>query len=61
MDSMVYSVCHVFREGNKAANWLAKYGSFGYHMEQQVIGEVLRLLRGLIRLDKMGIPSLHYC
>ncbi|KAF5455100.1 hypothetical protein F2P56_024711 [Juglans regia] len=58
LDSMVCSVCHVFREGNKATDWLAKHGSLGHHMEQHVIGEVPRLLRGLIRLDKLGIPSL---
>ncbi|XP_042944697.1 uncharacterized protein LOC122278582 [Carya illinoinensis] len=59
LDSMDCLVCHVFKEGNKVADWLAKSGVLGHHMEQQVIGEVPRLLRSLICLDKLGVPSLR--
>ena len=54
-------MCHVLKEDNKIADWLAKYGALGHHMEQQVIGEVLSLLRDLILLDKLGFHSIRYC
>ena len=60
MDSMVCVVCHVYREGNKVADWLARSGALGLNSEWRFVREVPRVLRGLIRLDNLGLPSLRY-
>ena len=58
-NSMVCVFRHVYREGNKVADWLAKRGAAGHHSVWNVIGDMPRIPRGLIRLDKLGLPSLR--
>ena len=52
-------VRHVYREGNKVADWLARSGALGLNSEWRFVREVPRVLCGLIRLDILGLPSLR--
>ena len=52
-------VRHVYREGNKVADWLARSGALGLNSEWRFVRDVPRVLRGLIRLDILGLPSLR--
>ncbi|KAF5469511.1 hypothetical protein F2P56_013576 [Juglans regia] len=61
MDSMVCIVRHVYREGTKVVDWLARSGATGLNSEWRLLRDVPRLLRGLIRLDILGLPSLRCC
>ncbi|KAF5470444.1 hypothetical protein F2P56_010958 [Juglans regia] len=60
IDSMTYSINHVFREGNKVADWLAKKGASGNDLAVSQLTETPRALRGLIRMDYSGLPSLRF-
>ncbi|XP_035549712.1 uncharacterized protein LOC118349411 [Juglans regia] len=60
IDSMTYSINHVFREGNKVADWLAKQGASGKDFAFSQLTETPRALRGLIRMDYSGLPSLRF-
>ncbi|KAF5454807.1 hypothetical protein F2P56_024444, partial [Juglans regia] len=60
MDSMTYSINHVFREGNKVVDWLAKQGASGNDLAVSLLTESPRELRGLIRMDYSGLPSLRF-
>ncbi|XP_035547386.1 uncharacterized protein LOC118348919 [Juglans regia] len=50
---------HVYREGNRAADWLAKAGALGSEWVVSSSDNLPRVLRGLIRLDSLGFPSLR--
>ncbi|KAF5458682.1 hypothetical protein F2P56_022695 [Juglans regia] len=50
---------HIHREGNAAADWLARRGATDGDVEWQSMGEVAPLLRGLLRVDKWGLPSIR--
>ncbi|XP_042944671.1 uncharacterized protein LOC122278558 [Carya illinoinensis] len=52
---------HVLREGNKVADWLAKAGAVGVSSDYSNTSSMPRVLRGLIRLDLLGIPSIRCC
>ncbi|KAL5993736.1 hypothetical protein ACLOJK_040994 [Asimina triloba] len=49
MDTLV---THQFREGNQAAEFLAKQGKLGSNEVYEDIQQVLRFLKGVIRIDK---------
>ncbi|XP_041001580.1 uncharacterized protein LOC121247270 [Juglans microcarpa x Juglans regia] len=51
MDYIVCIVRHVYREGNKVADWLARSGATGLISEWRFLRDVPRLLRALICLD----------
>ena len=50
---------HVYREGNRVADWLAKAGALGSEWVFSSSYNLPRVLRGLIRLDSLGFPSLR--
>ncbi|PKU73908.1 hypothetical protein MA16_Dca021220 [Dendrobium catenatum] len=53
------SIKHVLREGNACAGWLAK---FGCKMDNEVEfgnDNLPRLLTGLIKLEKIGLPYIR--
>lgn len=50
---------HVFREGNRVADWLAKEGASGSDWDFFNFYNLPRVLRGLCRLDSLGFPSLR--
>lgn len=45
---------HIFREANMVVDYLAKQGSYGINYD-----EVPLYVRGLIRMDKLGIPYIR--
>ncbi|KAL5993748.1 hypothetical protein ACLOJK_041006 [Asimina triloba] len=55
MDTLV---THQFREGNQAAEFLAKQGKLGSNEVYEDIQQVLRFLKGVIRIDKSQAHSL---
>ncbi|XP_041016195.1 14.7 kDa ribonuclease H-like protein [Juglans microcarpa x Juglans regia] len=50
---------HVFREGNRVADWLAKEEASGIDFDFSNNSIMPRVLQGLIRLDSLGLPSLR--
>lgn len=58
-NSMACSIHHVFHEGNKVADWLAKHGASGSDLVFSHLTETPRVLRGLIGMDYFGLPSLR--
>ncbi|XP_042978817.1 uncharacterized protein LOC122309401 [Carya illinoinensis] len=46
-------------EGNKAADFLARLGAEGRNGKWWSSQEIPPLLRGILRLDKIGFPSIH--
>lgn len=54
-----YSVQHIFREGNQAADFLANVGckSEKYFLFDNV--NIPKMLRGIVRIDSSGLPSLR--
>ncbi|KAL5994995.1 hypothetical protein ACLOJK_025053 [Asimina triloba] len=51
-------VIHQFREGNQAADFLAKQGELGSNVVYEDLQLLSRFLRGLIRIDKAELPSI---
>lgn len=54
-----YTVSHTYREGNSAADWLARWGTREGDAEWSQLSDVPLPLRGLIRVDKWGLPSIR--
>ncbi|XP_035541522.1 uncharacterized protein LOC118344586 [Juglans regia] len=54
-----YRLTHVFREGNAVADYLAKRGAEGLNCDWSFNDALPSQLRGLLRLDKIGIPYLR--
>ncbi|KAF5467862.1 hypothetical protein F2P56_012074, partial [Juglans regia] len=50
---------HIHREGNGATDWLAKRGATDGDGVWQSMGDVSPLFRGLLRVDKWGLPSVR--
>ncbi|KAF5459726.1 hypothetical protein F2P56_019648 [Juglans regia] len=50
---------HIHREGNAVADWLARRGASDGDVEWWSMGEVSPLSRGLIIVDKWGLPSIR--
>jgi hypothetical protein len=46
---------HVFREGNQAADWLSKRGSAGITHDYNS-NNIPKELKGILRVDKCGLP-----
>ncbi|XP_042952286.1 uncharacterized protein LOC122289378 [Carya illinoinensis] len=59
LDRLEYSMSHVFREGNAVADYFAKEGSRGSSMEWFEDRSLPNQLRGLLRMDRAGIPYLR--
>ncbi|XP_042964017.1 uncharacterized protein LOC122298309 [Carya illinoinensis] len=56
---MEYRLNHVFREGNAVADFLAKMGAGGLTMDWSFNDTLPEQLRGLLRLDRIGLPYLR--
>ncbi|XP_041026880.1 uncharacterized protein LOC121267069 [Juglans microcarpa x Juglans regia] len=50
---------HIHREGNAVADRLARRGAREGEMEWKIMSELPPLLRGLIKVDKWGLPALR--
>ncbi|XP_042059515.1 uncharacterized protein LOC121804029 [Salvia splendens] len=49
----------IHREGNKAADWLAKMGLEGTSFQRMYTSTAPRLLKALVRLDARGVPHIR--
>ncbi|XP_040996142.1 uncharacterized protein LOC121242329 [Juglans microcarpa x Juglans regia] len=58
---MNFSIKHIYREGNKAADFLAQLGSNGVSYEWLGQTEVPLLLRGIHRTDSCGLAYRRKC
>ncbi|KAF5454996.1 hypothetical protein F2P56_024616 [Juglans regia] len=56
LNSLEYTVNHIFREGNIVADFLAKCGAEGLNSDWSDIHMLPSLLRSLLRKDKLGSP-----
>ncbi|KAL6012791.1 Glycerol-3-phosphate acyltransferase 3 [Asimina triloba] len=54
MQGMNVRFAHQFREGNQVADFLAKLGESGSNRTYEDLQDLLRLLRGIVRIDKSG-------
>ena len=59
MGGMEFRMQHVFREGNVVADFLAKKGAGGLNMDWSVNDSLPDQLRGLLRMDRIGLPYLR--
>ncbi|KAL0463162.1 UNVERIFIED_CONTAM: hypothetical protein Slati_0203800 [Sesamum latifolium] len=53
-------VRHIFREANRAADYLAKEAASRQITRVLHPGDITGVLRGIIRLDRLGIPHLRH-
>ncbi|KAI0529110.1 hypothetical protein KFK09_001657 [Dendrobium nobile] len=54
-----FTLIHIFREGNACADFLAKKGSLINDLEEFSNSNLPQQLRGLVRLDKLGLPYIR--
>ncbi|PKU83073.1 Putative ribonuclease H protein [Dendrobium catenatum] len=59
LDGLNFSLNHIFREGNACADFLATKGGQINSVEEFSNITLPQQLRGLVRLDKLGIPYIH--
>ncbi|PKU61042.1 Putative ribonuclease H protein [Dendrobium catenatum] len=59
LSHMDYKISHIWREGNTAADFLAKIGSNLNHFTLFHQNNIPFLLRGIINLDKCGLPYIR--
>lgn len=59
MQGMDICVLHQFREGNQAIDFLAKQGELGSNVFYDDLQQVSRFLKGVIWIDKVGLPSIR--
>ncbi|XP_042964790.1 uncharacterized protein LOC122299021 [Carya illinoinensis] len=52
-------ISHIFQEGNKAVDYLVRMGAEGRNETLWSVQELPLLLRGILRLDKNGLPSIR--
>lgn len=52
-----FTIVHQFREGNSSADFLARMGVEGLNRRFTTIDSLPLKLKGMIRLDKIGLPS----
>ncbi|PKU77873.1 hypothetical protein MA16_Dca005705 [Dendrobium catenatum] len=50
---------HIFREGNACADWLAKLGCQCASFKEFEASNMPAFLRGLVKLDKLGLPYIR--
>ncbi|KAL5999771.1 hypothetical protein ACLOJK_038056 [Asimina triloba] len=58
MQGMNVRFIHQYREGNLAADFLAKLGESGSNRIYEDIHDLPRLLRGIVRIDKSGLQAI---
>ncbi|KAL5987559.1 hypothetical protein ACLOJK_035307 [Asimina triloba] len=58
MQGMNVRFIHQFREGNLAADFLAKLGESGSNRIYEDTHDLPRLLRGIVRIDKSGLQAI---
>lgn len=56
---MNYSLCHILREGNVPADFLAKMGAHGVSNGWNNVQNMPLQFRGWVRLEKSGLPYLR--
>ncbi|XP_042956358.1 uncharacterized protein LOC122292186 [Carya illinoinensis] len=56
---MDFCIRHIFREGNAAADFIAKRGAGGLNRNWIEDRDMPDQLRGLLRMDRLGLPYLH--
>ncbi|PKU80845.1 hypothetical protein MA16_Dca009256 [Dendrobium catenatum] len=54
-----YTINHIYREGNACADWLAKMGCIVPTLQEFDENNIPLMLRGLTRLDKIGLPYIR--
>ncbi|XP_042964742.1 uncharacterized protein LOC122298965 [Carya illinoinensis] len=59
LGSMEFRMQHVFREGNVVVDFLAKRGAGGLNRDWSVNDSLPDQLRGLLRMDRIGLPYLR--
>lgn len=58
---MQYKVEHVYREANQSADFFAKQGESGISQSYICQDDLPQQVKGMIRLDFLGVPSLRSC
>ena len=51
---------HQYREGNQAVDFLAKLGERGSNVIYEEFHELPRLLQGIVRIDRSGLPAIRH-
>ncbi|KAK0586367.1 hypothetical protein LWI29_005771 [Acer saccharum] len=60
MQGMNVRIVHQSREGNQAADFLAKLGESGSNVIYEEFQELPRLLQGIVRIDRSGLPAIRH-
>ncbi|PKU68408.1 Putative ribonuclease H protein [Dendrobium catenatum] len=55
-----FDISHIYYEGNVCAVWLANYGSQSDIVQELLVNNLPPPLRGMINLDKKGIPYIRH-
>ncbi|XP_035549761.1 uncharacterized protein LOC118349436 [Juglans regia] len=59
LEGLNFVVVHQLREGNSAADFLARKGEMGLNVTYNGNQDFPRFLKGIVRLDFLGIPYLR--
>lgn len=59
LEGLTFVVLHQFHEGNQAAYFLARQGENGHNFCYEGSQDLPWLLKGIIWLDKLGLPHLR--
>ncbi|XP_041016201.1 uncharacterized protein LOC121258725 [Juglans microcarpa x Juglans regia] len=53
-----FNISHIYRQGNSPADFLARIGANGYSCIWNKFSDLPFLLKGLLKIDKLGQPYL---
>ncbi|CAI9759581.1 unnamed protein product [Fraxinus pennsylvanica] len=59
LSGISFTISHQYREANSAADLLARQGADGLTMRYMQSDQIPKLLRGIIRMDKLGLPNIR--
>lgn len=59
LQGVTFRVLHQYREMNQAADFLAKQGELGSNSIYDTYDHLPRLLKGIVRIDKVGLPAIR--
>ncbi|KAI0519354.1 hypothetical protein KFK09_006798 [Dendrobium nobile] len=55
-----FTISHIYREGNACADWLANFGAQSDIFQEHPLNNLPTPLRGMISLDKLGLPYIRH-
>ena len=60
LEGVTFMVLHQYKEGNSAADFLAREGEMGKNIIYDDQHLLPRFLKGVLRIDRLGLPSFQH-